>query len=114
VVGNRVLLNERGIVIAPAAHADALALEQRGTTVFFAACEAELVGLVGVADTVRPDAAAALATLRELGIKRLLQTGDSQRVAVNLTRFRGHLRDLAGQEPSRKGGHDGQDATTVS
>jgi Cu+-exporting ATPase len=82
-VGNRKLLAERGVVLAPADEARAAALERAGKTAFFAAREGGLAGLVGVADVLRPEAKAALHELRALGVKRLLLlTGDSQRVAA--------------------------------
>jgi Cd2+/Zn2+-exporting ATPase/Cu+-exporting ATPase len=84
-VGNRALLAERGVTLDARAEAAASELERRGKTAFFAAREAEIVGLVGVADTVRPDAAAALEDLRRLGVRRmLLLTGDNERVAAEI------------------------------
>jgi len=82
-IGNRTLLAERGIVVTGAQEAAASALERQGRTAFFAARADEVAGLVGVADTARPDVAAALAELRRLGVKRfLLLTGDHELVAA--------------------------------
>ena len=82
VVGNRALLTSRSIHVAREAEQAAIALETQGKTVFFAAQGAEIVGLVGVADTVRPDAIAALNALQHLGVTEiLLLTGDNERVA---------------------------------
>ncbi len=80
-VGNRALLAERGIALEAGAEAAAAALEQQGKTAFFAAREGRVVGLLGVADTVRPEAAQALADLCGLGVREvLLLTGDNERV----------------------------------
>jgi Cu+-exporting ATPase len=82
-VGNRKLLAERGVALAPEDEARAAALERAGKTAFFAAHAGGLAGLVAVADVLRPEAKAALHDLRALGVKRLLLlTGDSQRVAA--------------------------------
>jgi Cd2+/Zn2+-exporting ATPase/Cu+-exporting ATPase len=60
----------------------AQALEGLGRTVVYLAEESRLVGLVAVADTLRPEVPKALGRLRALGIQRmLLLTGDNERVA---------------------------------
>lgn len=82
-VGNRRLLAERGIAVAADHEARAEALESAGKTVFFAAADKRVAGLLGVADTVRPEVAAALKQLKRLGVRRLLLlTGDHERVAA--------------------------------
>ncbi|MCC6177386.1 MAG: cadmium-translocating P-type ATPase [Chloroflexi bacterium] len=82
-VGSRRLLVERGIPLGGYAEERAQALEDAGKTVFFAASDDDIVGLVAVADVVRPEVQAALADLRGLGIKHLLLlTGDNKRVAA--------------------------------
>jgi len=82
-VGNRRLLAERGVALSDDQEERARALEAAGKTVFFAAAGGDVAGLVAVADTVRPEAKAALADLRRLGIRRLLLlTGDNERVAA--------------------------------
>ena len=82
-VGNRRLLQERGIAIAADAEDRARRLEAAGKTAFFAARDGQLLGLVAVADTVRPEARAALDELRDLGVRRVVMlTGDNERVAA--------------------------------
>ena len=82
-IGNRGLLAERSIGVAPDPEARAQALEREGKTVFFVADGTGVAGLVAVADTVRPEAREALAELKRLGIRRLLLlTGDNERVAA--------------------------------
>ena len=81
-VGNRRLLASRGIRLEPTVDARAAALEASGRTVFFVAAGDALVGLVALADTVRPEARDALAQLRKLGVRELvLLTGDNAAVA---------------------------------
>jgi Cd2+/Zn2+-exporting ATPase/Cu+-exporting ATPase len=78
--GNERLMERRGIKILPAAVKRAL--EAQGRTVVYLAEESTLVGLIGVADTLRPEVLEALGQLRALGIRRfLLLTGDNERVA---------------------------------
>lgn len=85
IIGNRRLLAERGITLQPADDTVARRLEQAGKTTFFVATGGNVVGMLGIADTVRPEARLAITDLRKLGIKRLLLlTGDNQRVAAGI------------------------------
>jgi Cu+-exporting ATPase len=45
-----------------------------------------VLGIIGVADTLRPEAPAALERLRSLGIRLLLLTGDRRQVATTVAR----------------------------
>lgn len=82
-VGNRSLLAERGIMLDTHAERIAASLEQQGKTAFVAARDKEVVGVVAVADTVRPDAKVALDTLKHMRVTQLLLlTGDNERVAA--------------------------------
>lgn len=84
-VGNRRLLTEQAAPLAAGQEALAASLEAAGKTVFFAARDQRVVGLVALADTVRPEIRAALDELRGLGVQRfLLLTGDAERVAAAL------------------------------
>ncbi len=58
------------------------ALEASGATVLVLVSAAEVAGVIGVADEVRPEAARALAALKRVGIEHLIMlTGDNVRVA---------------------------------
>ena len=82
-VGTRVLLEQSAVAIPEEVGAQVRALEGDGNTVFFAAQGARLVGLLALADQLRPDAPAAITALRRLGIREfLLLTGDSEAVAA--------------------------------
>jgi Cd2+/Zn2+-exporting ATPase/Cu+-exporting ATPase len=82
-VGNRRLLAERGVSLGPEHEAWARELESAGKTAFFVANDGGPVGLVAVADTIRPDVRDALTELKRLGVRRLLLlTGDNERVAA--------------------------------
>ncbi|WP_029215125.1 heavy metal translocating P-type ATPase [Kallotenue papyrolyticum] len=80
-IGNRRLMEH----VEPAQAACAQALEASGHTVIFVAREARVVGIIGVRDTARAEARAALDELRRLGIRRMIMlTGDNQRSAAAL------------------------------
>ncbi len=59
--------------------------EVEGKTVVWVAYGGEILGIIAVADTVRPDAARAIARLKRLGIKRIVMlTGDNSRTAQSI------------------------------
>ena len=74
-VGNRGLLEARGIDVAPL-RADVDRLTAQGQTPVFVAVDGRLAGLLAVADPLKPDSAAAIQRLRDLGLKVVLLTGD--------------------------------------
>ncbi|MFZ1642800.1 MAG: heavy metal translocating P-type ATPase [Candidatus Contendobacter sp.] len=74
-VGNRRLLEERGIDAAPLRD-EAERLAAQGQTPVFVAVDGRLAGLVTVADPLKPDSAAAIARLQDLGLRLALLTGD--------------------------------------
>jgi Cd2+/Zn2+-exporting ATPase len=87
-VGSPALFTGAGIVLPERAAVEAARLEQAGNTVMLVhgaprpGGAAEMLGLVAVADTIRPDAAQATAQLKEAGIKRtVMLTGDNERTA---------------------------------
>ncbi|ADJ14569.1 heavy metal translocating P-type ATPase [Halalkalicoccus jeotgali] len=57
-------------------------LQSEGKTVVLVGTDEELEGVIGVADEIRPEAAATVARLRELGVERtVMLTGDNERTA---------------------------------
>ncbi|WP_336235121.1 HAD-IC family P-type ATPase [Synechocystis sp. CACIAM 05] len=59
--------------------------EAEGKTVVWVAYAGEILGLIAVADTVRPTAAQAIARLKRLGIERIVMlTGDNSRTAHSI------------------------------
>ena len=100
-VGNRRLLEDAGIETgALEEQAEHLALE--GKTPMFAAVDGKPAGIVAVADTVKEDSAAAVATLRRLGVEVVMITGDNRRTAEAIARQVGIERVLAEVLPEDK------------
>jgi Cu2+-exporting ATPase len=86
-VGNTRLLEEEGTDPGRlASHRDELAAT--GRTVVWAAVDGRAVGLIGIADAVRPTSAAAVAALKDAGVEVVMLTGDNkataQRIAAQL------------------------------
>ena len=75
-VGNRTLMSQRGISIPATPRA-----EHPDASEIFVARGGALLGSIALADAIRPEAPAALAAMRGLGLRTLLLTGDARRVA---------------------------------
>lgn len=100
-VGNRRLLDDAGIETGVLEQeAERLAVE--GKTPMFVAVDGRPAGVVAVADTVKEDSAAAVATLRRLGIEVVMITGDNRRTAEAIARQVGIERVLAEVLPQDK------------
>ena len=56
-------------------------LLSEGKTLVFVAIDRRAAGVLAAADSVRPNAARAIAELRELGVEPVMMTGDSRRTA---------------------------------
>lgn len=81
-IGNRRLLQERGIELPGVAEAETVKREGEGKTVLIVALEGKVVGLIAVADILKADSQKAIKQLRELGIKKIVMlSGDNKRTS---------------------------------
>ena len=78
--GNAVHLEENG-VSTERFRAAAERLQTQGKTLVFVARGGQALGIVGIADTIKPDAKDAIAALKQMGIKTVLLTGDNRAAA---------------------------------
>ena len=85
-----------------ALRAAAEALAAAGKTPLYFAEEQQLLGIVAVADVVKPDSAAAIAALRRSGREVVLLTGDDRRTAEAIARQVGVERVIAQVLPQDK------------
>jgi Cu+-exporting ATPase len=81
VVGRPALLAERGVALPPELAAVRTRAEERGQTAVVAAWGGEARAVLVVADTVKPSSAEAVASLKELGLRPVLLTGDNETIA---------------------------------
>lgn len=77
-------------------------LAEQGKTPMLFVCENELLGVIAVADTVRPDSAKAIADLRQMGIDVVMITGDNEQTAKAVAVFAGIDKVIAGVMPDGK------------
>ena len=80
VVGNAALMRAQGFDLGALAK-DAEGLERAANTVIWVAKDGAIVGIVGVADTVRAGSADAIGRLRALGVRVGMLTGDNATAA---------------------------------
>jgi P-type Cu+ transporter len=100
-VGSPALLSGAGIepgVLNEAAER----LSAGGSTPLLVAVDGATAGVLGVADTLKPESAGAVATLRGLGLQVAIITGDNRRTAAAIARQVGVERVLAEVMPDRK------------
>ena len=99
--GNLRMMEARGIETGAFPEA-ARQLADEGKTPLFFSQDGELLGIVAVADTVKPSSAAALAVLKDMGIRTVMLTGDNERTAAAIQREVGADEVIAGVLPDGK------------
>lgn len=100
-VGNAALLAEQG-VDAGALTREADRLADAGRTVLFIAIDGRAIGVIAVADQIRPTSREAIAAMRARGLEVVLLTGDETRVGEAVAREAGIARVVAGVLPKGK------------
>jgi len=101
VVGNRKLMRDRTIDFS-ALSERAATLEGAGRTVVYAAVDGQAAGLIAIADALRPNAAAAVAALKKLGVQVAMLTGDNRATAERIATELGIETVFAEVLPSQK------------
>ncbi|MDZ7773275.1 MAG: heavy metal translocating P-type ATPase [Balneolaceae bacterium] len=77
-------------------------LQKEGQTVMVVAVGDEVTGLIAVADTIKQDSREAIRSLKELGLRPIMITGDNRRTAEAIAREVGIGEVLAEVLPDRK------------
>jgi P-type Cu+ transporter len=100
-IGNPALLRDAGIdTTTLQAEADRLSAD--GKTPLLVAVDGKPAGVIAVADTLKEESVAAVASLRALGLEVVMMTGDNRRTAAAIARQVGIGRVLAEVLPDRK------------
>jgi Cu+-exporting ATPase len=87
-IGNTRLLDEQGIGIGKAGEL-VQGWERQGRTAVFVADRDGVLGVLAIADPLRPEALEAVAALRRMGVRTLMLSGDAELVAAAVGREAG-------------------------
>ena len=100
-VGNAVLLADRG---APGVDLEARAdaLRNDGATALFVAIDGRPAGIIAVSDSIKATSKTALDTLRAVGVRIVMVTGDNRATAMAVAAKLGITEVEAGVSPDRK------------
>ena len=102
-IGNTRLLEEQGIPVGDAA-ARVLDWERQGRTAVFVADRDGVLGVLAIADPLRPEALDAVAALRRMGVRTLMLSGDAELVAAAVGREAGVDESRGAIRPEGKAG----------
>jgi Cu+-exporting ATPase len=100
-LGNLRLMKDRGISLN-GMKKEAGRLWARGKTVMFLGVDGQVVGVIALADTIKPKAKEALKRLHDMGIEMVMITGDNRRTAEAIARQLGIDRVLSEVLPEDK------------
>jgi Cu+-exporting ATPase len=100
-LGNLKLMQDRGVALNGLGE-KAEGLFATGQTLTFLVMDGRAVGIIGLADTLKTNAAALVAEIRRMGIEVVMVTGDNQRTATAIARQAGISRVLAEVLPEKK------------
>jgi Cu2+-exporting ATPase len=100
-LGNRLLMDTQQLALGPL-EAEAARLQGDGRTVVHVAQAARVIGLIAIADAIRPTSKAAVAKLRERGIEVVMLTGDNAATAKRIAADLGIDSVLADVLPGQK------------
>ena len=99
--GNAAAMAAQGVDIE-GLNGPAQALAEQGKTPLFFAADGEALGLIAVADTVKPTSQQALQELEELGLEVVMLTGDNPKTAQAIAQSLGIRRVVAQVLPADK------------
>jgi Cu2+-exporting ATPase len=100
-LGNRLLMDKQKLALGPLA-AQVTRLQADGRTVVHVAQAGRVIGLIAIADAIRPTSKAAIAKLRERKIEVVMLTGDNAATAKRIAADLGIDKVLADVLPAQK------------
>jgi Cu+-exporting ATPase len=80
-IGNRKLMRENSIPVNKDADRSLMVFEMQGKTATLIAIDNKLAGIIAIADTIKENAKQAIDSLKSMGIKVIMLTGDNERTA---------------------------------
>ncbi len=99
--GNLAFISQQ-VAVSDDIRAQAEAIAAQGRTPLFFARAGALIGLIGVADAIKPESPEAIRELKSMGIRVVMLTGDNARTAAAVGEQAGVDRVIAGVKPDGK------------
>ena len=100
-LGNLRLIEDRGLSLN-GLDGEAERLREKGKTVMFLSIDGRVVGIIALADTLKPNAKEAVGELHKMGVEVAMLTGDNRRTAEAIAQEVGIDRVLAEVLPEHK------------
>jgi len=104
VIGSMRMMEEKGVDISDFTGVTKK-MEEKGQTVVLIAADGRLIGAVGIADRIRPDARDAIEEMKRLGLQPVMLTGDNERVGRAVARELDIEEVIANVLPEQKAEH---------
>jgi P-type Cu+ transporter len=101
-IGNRKLMHENSIPVNKDADRSLMVFEMQGKTATLIAIDNKLAGIIAIADTIKENAKQAIDSLKSMGIKVIMLTGDNERTAKTVASKLGIDRVIAQVLPKEK------------
>ncbi|XP_040567469.1 copper-transporting ATPase 1 isoform X2 [Lepeophtheirus salmonis] len=102
-IGNRKWIRDKNFINIPEdLELKLLKQEELGHTAILAVIDGVLVGMLGIADTVKPEAHLTVYTLKKMGLDVMLLTGDNRKTATSIAQQVGISSVFAEVLPSHK------------
>ncbi len=102
IIGNQEWLDRQQIEISASDSAQVKHLITSDQNILYVAKQKQLIGLLGLSDRLRPEAAATIAKLHDKGIQTILLSGDRQKVAEQVAEQLGIEKVFAEVKPAEK------------
>ncbi len=102
IVGSKNFLQENGIIISEDVENDIKGLENQGKTLVFVGFDEKFIGVIAIADTIKPEAKQAIADLKKIRLIPIILTGDNKQTAMAVARELGIERFIAEVLPKDK------------
>ncbi len=101
-VGNMSMIFDHDVPLSENAKNAFDSAGERGEAAFFVIANRKILGVVSIADTIRPEAKKAMKKLHELGIRIVMLTGDNEIVAKEIARELGIVEYRSSLKPEDK------------
>ncbi|MHA1639233.1 MAG: heavy metal translocating P-type ATPase, partial [Candidatus Heimdallarchaeota archaeon] len=102
ILGNDAMLLEAGYTLESELGNKMASLQEHGKTTMIVAYDGKIVGLIAVADVIKDTSYKAVATLKKMGMRLIMLTGDNERTAKAIAQKAGIEEVIAGVLPEQK------------